>query len=120
MADRLLLITWGEVARGSEARAMEVFNEAVGILGRRQSDGRLEHFDVALMRPNTLLGGYMSVQGTAEQIAALRDDEEFTRNMVDASLCVDQICHTEGFCNEGVAQQMQMYGDALAKVPQRA
>lgn len=120
MADRLLMITWSEPARGLEARALEVFNEALGILGRAQQEQRIEKFDVALMEPNADLNGYIAVQGTAEQIDALRQNEEFRRNTVDASLCVDRIVHLEGACNEGVARMMGMYQEAIEKVPQRA
>lgn len=120
MADRLLMITWKDPARGSETRAVEVFNEAIAILGRRQQEGRIENFDVALMDPNETLGGYMAIRGTREQIAALRADDEFRRNTIEATLCVDDICHIEGSCNEGVAADMALYEEAISSVPQRA
>jgi hypothetical protein len=120
MADRMLMISWNDPARGSEARALEVFNEALGILGRKQQEGAIESFDVALMAPNGFIDGFMTIKGSAEQITALRNDEEFQRNTVDATLSVDGIRHIEGWCNEGVAAQMGMYEEALAKVPQRA
>lgn len=119
MADRLLMM-WKEPARGSEARAVELFNEALGILGRRQQEGRIDSFDVALLDPNEALGGYISVRGSREQIDALRGDEEFRRNTVAATLCVDGICHVEGSCNEGVAAEMALYEEAISSVPQRA
>lgn len=99
---------------------MEVFNEAVGILGRKQQDGRIERFDVVLLEPVAGLNGYITIHGTAEQIAALRQDDEFRRNMVDATLCVDGIQHIEGFANEGVAREMAIYQEAISQVPQRA
>lgn len=120
MADRLLLITWGEPVRGLEERAVEVFNEALGILGRMQQEGRIERFDVALLSPNGDLGGFMVVHGTLEQITALREDPEFERNTIDASLSVDGIRHLQGYANEGVARQMGLYTEAAARVPQRA
>jgi hypothetical protein len=119
MADRLLMITWGEPARGLETRAVEVFNEALGILGRMQQEGRIEKFDVALLEPNGSMGGFIAAQGTREQIDALRADEEFRRNTIEATLCVDGICHVEGACNEGVALEMGMYTEAASAVPQR-
>lgn len=120
MADRLLMVTWRDPARGSEARAIEVFNEAIAILGRKQQEGRIENFDVALLEPNGQLGGYMAIRGTREQISALRADEEFRRNTVDATLCVDEVRHIEGVCNEGIAGEMTLYEHALEKMPQRA
>jgi hypothetical protein len=120
MADRLLMITWKEPVRGSEARALEVFNEALGILGRRQQEGAIDSFDVALMDPNGSIDGYLAIRGTRAQIDALRADEEFRRNTIDATLCVDAICHIEGSCNEGVAADMALYQQAISAVPQRA
>jgi hypothetical protein len=120
MADRLLFISWGETVRGREDRALEVFNDAMGILGRMQQEGRIEKFDAVLLSPNGDIDGYIEVHGTAQQIAAVREDEEFIRNTVDAELCVDRIRHVEGYANEGVARMMALYQEAIAKVPQRA
>jgi hypothetical protein len=120
MADRMLMMAWKHPVRGSEARALEVFNEALGLLGRKQQAGAIESFDVCLMAPNTDIDGFIVVKGSSEQITALRNDEEFTRNTIDATLAVDGINHIEGWCNEGVAAQMGMYQEALAKVPQHA
>ena len=120
MADRVLFVGWGESARGSEERALGAFNDAMGLLGRKQQEGKIESFDVVLLEPNSDLGGYVTVRGSAEQIAALRGDPEFQRNTIDAQLAVDQIRHIEGWTNEGVATQMAMYQEAISKVPQRA
>ena len=120
MADRALFIGWQTPVRGAEERAVEVFNEALGILGRKQQDGRIERFDVVLLDPSADLNGYITVCGSAEQIGALRADEEFRRNTIDATLCVDGIQHIEGFVNEGVAAEMALYSEAIGRVPQRA
>ena len=79
MADRLLFIGWGTPVRGCEGRAMESFNDAMGLLGRMQQEGRIEGFNVVLLTPNSDLNGFVTVEGSAEQITALRDDEEFQR-----------------------------------------
>jgi hypothetical protein len=120
MADRVLVVTWGEAVRGAEERGLEVFNEALGIVGRMQQDGRIEGFDVVLFEPNGDLGGYIAIRGSAEQLAAVREDEEFQRNTTDAALIVDRLRHLHGYTNEGVAQQIELYQAAIAKVPQRA
>lgn len=120
MADRLLFLCWGPPAKGREERALEVFNDAMGLLGRMQQDGRIEKFDVALLEPNAELGGYVQIQGTSEQIAALREDEEFVRNTADAQLNVERIRHIGGYANEGVSRQIEVYREAVSKVPQSA
>jgi hypothetical protein len=97
---------------------MEAFNDALALLGRMQQEGRIESFDVVLLAPNTDLGGFITARGSAEQIAALRADEEFQRNTVDAQLSVNGIRHLEGYTNEGIAAQMAIYQEAISKLPQ--
>ena len=118
MADRVLFIGWGETIPGREERSLEVFNEAVGIIGRMQQEGRIEKFDVVLFGPNSDLGGYMQLQGTEDQIAAVKADDEFRRNTADAQLIVAGLRHLEGVVNEGVAGEMAIYQEAITKVPQ--
>ena len=119
MADRVLFIGWGESVHGREERGLEVFNEAMSILGRMQQEGRIEKFDAALLNPNGgELEGYVAVHGSAEQIAALRQDEEFLRNTIDAGNIVQKLRHVEGYTNEGVARMMELYQASIAKVPQ--
>lgn len=118
MADRVLMISWGETVHGREERALEVFNDAVGLMGRMQQDGRIESFDVVLLNPSGDLAGYMELHCSDQQLAALDQDEEFMRNTIDASLIVKNLRHIAGYTNEGVARQMGLYQDAIAKVPQ--
>ncbi len=89
MADRMLFVGWGEPVRGREERALEVFNDAMGILGRMEQEGRIERFDVVLLQPNGELGGYIELLGSMEQLAALQEDDEFRRLIVDGQLVVD-------------------------------
>jgi hypothetical protein len=120
MADRVLFISWGSTVRGSEERGLEVFNAAMGLYGRMQQDGRIESFDVMLMRPNGMMGGCIQIQGSAAQMAAVREDEEFQRSLIDATLMVDDLRLMDGFINDGVARQMAMFQEAISQVPQRA
>jgi hypothetical protein len=120
MADRMLLVTWGATVPGREERSLEVFNEAVGIAGRMQQDGRLESFSVCLNEPTPGFEGFIQMNGTAAQIAALSDDAEFQANTADASLIVSDLRHIQGYTGEGVARMMDVYRSAIAKVPQTA
>lgn len=120
MADRMLFIGWGTPVRGREERGLEVFNEAIGFYGRMQQEGRIERFDVVLLGPNADLNGYIELYGSAEQLAALRESEEFRRNLIDASLVVDDLRQIDGFANEAVAQEMALYQEGIARVPQTA
>jgi hypothetical protein len=118
MADRILFVAWGMPARGREERGLEVFNDAMGLCGRMQQDGRIEEFDVALLAPNSTLEGFIVMKGSAEQLAAVREDAEWQRNIIDAQLICDDVVVVDGYANEGVAQRMALYQEAIAKVPQ--
>lgn len=119
MADRLLFLSWGASVRGMEERSVEVFTEALGYYGRLQQEGRIEAFEVVLLTPNGGLDGYMELRGSAEQLAAVREDAVFRRLLVDAGLIVDDLRLADGFCNEGVAEAMGLYQEAIAGTPQR-
>jgi hypothetical protein len=121
MADRMIHISWGASIAGREERGLEVFNEAIGLYGRMQQDGRIESFDVALLMPNgSKVEGYINLHGSAEQLAAVREDEEFMRNMTDASLIIHDLAVSDGYTNEGVARMMGIYQEAIGRVPQMA
>jgi hypothetical protein len=117
MADRALFVGFGEPVRGREERAIEVFNEWVGMLGRMQSEGRIEGMDVSLLDPHGGdLGGFFQINGTAEQCSALANDEEFRRAVVDATMIVDKFGVIPAVTGEGVGREMQLYAEAVSKV----
>jgi len=120
MADRMLLISWGQVVRGREMHATEVFNETLGLYGRMQQDGRIESFDVTLLRPHGGMEGYIELHGSAAQIAAVQDDGEFLAMLADAQMIVDDIRTVEGYTGDQIARMMTIYGEASSKVPQMA
>jgi hypothetical protein len=120
MADRMLFTSWGTVVRGREERALEVFNDILGFYGRLQQEGKIESIDVALLEPAPGVRGYLAIHGSAEQLAALRGDEEYMRLMVDSELVVDDFSVVDGYANEGVARQLAIYQEQISKVPQSA
>ena len=121
MADRMLFIGWGKTIAGREERAIAVFNEAIGFYGRCQQEGRIESFDVVLLEPHGGgLQGYAELHGSADQLSALREAEDFQRLLADAALIIDELGVVGGFANEGIARQMEIYRGAIAEVPQMA
>src|SRR4051812_23955778 len=120
MADRCLLITWGEVVRGREERAIECFNDTVGLYGRLQQEGKIESFDVTLLAPNGHLDGFIQLNGTPQQLADVKEREDFQRVTAEATLIVDDVRLIDGYCNQGIAKQMELYAQVSSKVPQMA
>jgi hypothetical protein len=120
MADRVLFISWGENVAGREQRGLEVFNEAVGLYGQMQQEGRIEGFDVVLLEPNTAIAGYMVLSGSAEQLAAVRDSDDFLRVMTRASTIVHELSMVDGYTGAGIARVMEIFQEAAGEVPQLA
>ena len=117
MPDRAVFIGFGAPVRGREERAVEVFNEFVGMLGRMQADGRIEDMDVTLLRSHGGdLGGFFMAHGSAEQCSALQMDEEFERAIADAVLIVENFGVVPAVTGAGVAEQMTLYNEAVQKV----
>jgi hypothetical protein len=117
MADRALFIGFGMPVRGREERALEVFNETVQMYGRMQSDGRIERMDVCLLDPHGGdLGGFFMLHGSEAQCAALTNDEEFRRSMIDAGLIVENLGVVPAVVGEGVGPEMEKYAEAVRKV----
>jgi hypothetical protein len=110
MADAGLFIGWGQVVRGREKRAVQVFNETIEYWGGLQGDGKIEDFEVVLLTPHGGdLQGFGLLRGSEEQVNGLLSDEEFQRRVVRA----DQIIESQGVVTavlgEGIGRAMAQY-----------
>jgi hypothetical protein len=120
MADRVLVISWGQPVRGREQHGLEVLGEATALYGELQEAGRIEGFDLILLEPNMFMNGCFILRGTHEQLDAVREDMRFRRSIVDAGLIVDALTITSGYTAEGIEQTLPLYSDAVERVPQMA
>jgi hypothetical protein len=117
MADAGLFIGWGQVVRGREDRALEVFNETIELYGQMQADGRIESFEVGLLQPHGgELGGFELIRGSEDQIDALRRSEDFERINTKASLIVDDLGIVDMLIGEGLGRAMAIYQEEIAVV----
>ena len=120
MADRVLYISWGENVAGREQRGLSLFNEVIGMYGQMQQDGRIESFEVVLLNPNAGIDGYIEVRGSADQLNALRDSDDYLKSMTEAALIVHELRVVEGFTGAGIARMVEMYQEAADAAPQMA
>jgi len=117
MADAGLFVGWGQVVRGREDRALDVFNETIELYGQMQSDGRIESFEVCLLQPHGgELGGFDHLRGSEEQIDALRRSEDFERINTKASLIVDDLGVVDMLIGDGLGRAMAIYQEEIAVV----
>jgi hypothetical protein len=88
--------------------------------GRMQQDGRIDSFDVVIFAPNGGIDGYMEVRGTAEQLSAVRESDEFLKSLTEAGLVVHGLRVVDGYTGAGIARVMGMYQEAISAVPVEA
>ena len=69
MADRAMFVGFGQPVRGREERAVEVFNEFVGMCGRMQADGRIEGMDASLIVEHFGVVPAATGEGVGEEMA---------------------------------------------------
>jgi hypothetical protein len=92
MADAGLFIGWGEVVRGRESEATELFAETLGYYARLQEEGVIESFEPVFLEPHGGdLTGFILLQGDAAKLASLRVSEEFTQLSIRVSLIVNNL-----------------------------
>jgi hypothetical protein len=117
MADAGLFIGWGQVVRGREKLALEVFNESVEYWGGLQGDGKIEDFEVVLLTPHGGdLAGFALLRGSVEQINALRSDEEFERRITRADLIVENQGVVDAALGERLGSSLGIYQEEIGKL----
>jgi hypothetical protein len=120
MADRVLVLSWGQNVRGREQRGLEVFQEALSYYSELEASGRIEAYDVFLLAPNGPLSGEMVLHGSHAQLDAVAEDERFRRLLIQANLVVDDLRIATGYSAEGIPETMPLYAEAVGRVPQMA
>jgi hypothetical protein len=114
MAGEALFIGWGQVVRGREQKALEVFNESVAYWGSLQEDGTIESVDVVLLQPHGGdLAGYALLKGDPDKLSQLRRSDDFVRNTTRANLVVDGLGVVNAFSGEALGQQMGVYQQSV-------
>jgi hypothetical protein len=117
MADAGLFIGWGDVARGREKEAVDLFNEIVAYYGRLQEDGEIESFEPVFLEPHGGdLTGFVLLRGDAEKLAALRVSDEFTQYSLRAGLVVDGFGVVGADLAERLQRQMAFYMEQVAAI----
>jgi hypothetical protein len=114
MADAGLFIGWGEVVRGRETEALEVFNETLAYYGRLQEEGTIENFEPVFLEPHGGdLSGFILIRGDAEKLASLRVSEEFSQLAIRVGMIVENFGIVGADLAERLQRQMAFYTEQI-------
>lgn len=114
MPDAGLFIGWGEVVRGREAQAVELFNETLEYYGRLQEEGMIESFEPVFLEPHGGdLSGFILIRGDAEKLAALRVSDEFTQLSLRVGLIVGGLGVVGADLAGRLQRQMEYYVEQI-------
>jgi hypothetical protein len=118
MADEALFIGWGEVVRGRERKAVEVFNESVQYYGRLQQDGKIERFDAWFLAPHGGdLAGFILLHAEREWLdEMIQRSPEFERIQTRAGLIVDRVGVVNAYTGEALGRLMGQFEQASAEL----
>ena len=115
MADAGLFIGWGQVVRGRESDATELFNETLGYYGRLQEEGTIESFEPVFLEPHGGdLNGFILIRGDAEKLGALRVSEEFTQLSTRVGLIVNNLGVVGADLGARLQGQVEYYTEQIA------
>jgi hypothetical protein len=119
MAGEALFVGWGQVVRGREQLALEVFQETVAYYGRLQEEGKIERFDAYLLEPHGGdLAGFFLMHGEQSALDVIRSSLEFQRVTVRAGSVVENLGVVRASGGDALAQQMALFGEVSQGLPQ--
>ena len=114
MADDALFVGWGEVVRGRETKAVEVFGESIQYYTQLQQDGKIESFEPYFLAPHGGdLAGFVLIRGERAQLDEIERSEEFERLQARVTLIVDRSGVIPAVTGEALARGLGHFQDAV-------
>jgi hypothetical protein len=119
MAGEALFVGWGQVVRGREQLALQVFQEAVGYYGGLQEQGEIERFDAYLLDPHGGdLAGFFLLHGERSALDSIASSPGFRRVLVRAGSVIDNLGVVKASGGDALGQQMALFGEIAQELPQ--
>ena len=119
MAGEALFVGWGQVVRGREQLALQVFQEAVGYYGELQEKGEIERFDAYLLDPHGGdLAGFFLLYGERSALDSIVSSPGFRRVLVRAGSVIDNLGVVNASGGDALGQQMALFGEIAQELPQ--
>lgn len=119
MPSNALFTGWGQVVRGREQAALEVFGRTVQFWTDHQQAGRIESVEPVLLAPHGGdLTGFMLVRGESAALDEIFASEEYTRLMADAGGIVDGLGVVRAYMGEELGTVMGYFGENAQRFTQ--
>lgn len=113
MADDALFLGWGEVVRGRETKALEVFNESIQYYGKLQADGRIDSFEPYFLGPHGGdLNGFIVLRGERAKLDEVERDPEFERLQTRVAMIVEGSGTVHAYTGDALARLMGHFQEA--------
>lgn len=119
MAGEALFLGWGQVVRGREQRALEVFQESIAFYAKLQEEGRIDSFTPVLLTPHSGdLAGFIVMHGDQASLDSVRSSPEFVRLLARATSVVDNLGVVSAYTGEALGEQMGVFAELSQELPQ--
>jgi hypothetical protein len=119
MAGEALFVGWGQVVRGREQLALQVFQETIAYYSKLQEDGRIESFEPFLLTPHGGdLAGFLIMRGEQSSLDSVRSSPEFLRVITRAGAVVDNVGVVTAYTGEALGEVMGLFGEVSQELPQ--
>ncbi|MEA2314453.1 MAG: hypothetical protein QOI03_1145 [Solirubrobacteraceae bacterium] len=119
MAGDALFLGWGQVVRGREQLALEVFQESIAYYTKLQEGGQIDGFDVYLLAPHAGdLDGFIIMRGEQAALDSIRASQEFLSIVTRAGAIVDNVGVVSAYTGDALAQVMGVFGQVAQDLPQ--
>src|SRR5215470_13170868 len=106
-AESVLFIGWNRSIHGRERDALEAFGSAMAFWANQVAAGKVQSFEPVLLdRHGGDMNGFMLLRGSAANLAAIADSDEFRDLVLHADMSVGGIGIVTGKIGEGVQREI--------------
>jgi hypothetical protein len=111
MKEQTVFVSWGQVPRGREAKAIEVFNQAHEFLKKKKKEAKIKELRIYINSQSADLAGFMLISGKPEFL--LDGSGELERLYMQAAAVVDDLSlkMMVGGTEEGVTEHLNQWLD---------
>ena len=111
-----LFIGWHRPIVGRETQAIQLFETFLGYWNGLQGEKKIESFmPVFLGAHGGDLNGFMLINGTVDQLNAVKSDDKFLNLITEVQYCLDGVGVIDGFVNKGLTEMLGRWSTIIEK-----